>query len=120
MKIAVTAKDSTLASEVDPHFGRARKFIVVDSETGQFEVRDNMQNLNAAQGAGIQAAQTVAGLGADILVTGNVGPKAFRALSAAGIRIFLAKSGTVAEAVANCSASRLPEATSANVESHWV
>lgn len=120
MKIAVTAKESTLQADLDPHFGRARRFIVHDTGSAQFSVHDNARNLNAAQGAGIQAAQNVAQFGANILITGNVGPKAFRALAAAGIKVFLATSGTVANAITDCENGRLAETTEPNVEGHWV
>lgn len=120
MKLAVTAKEATLQGELDPHFGRARKFIVYDTASAQFSVHDNARNLNAAQGAGIQAAQNVAQLGANILITGNVGPKAFRALGAAGIKVFLATSGSVANAIADCEEGRLVEAVAPTVEGHGV
>jgi len=80
---------------------------------------DNSQNLNAAQGAGIQAAETVVRLGAEAVVTGNVGPKAFRALNAAGIKMYLSGEGSVADAVRKFKAGELKEASTANVEGHW-
>ena len=49
---------------------------------------DNTPNLNATQGAGIQAAESVAWLGVETLITGHGGPKAFQVLSAAGIKVF--------------------------------
>ncbi|NQU20396.1 MAG: NifB/NifX family molybdenum-iron cluster-binding protein, partial [Candidatus Nealsonbacteria bacterium] len=52
MKIAVTSQGPDLTSQVDPRFGRAKTFIVVDTETDEFSVHDNTQNMNAAQGAG--------------------------------------------------------------------
>ncbi len=120
MKIGITAKEATLEGELDPHFGRARKFILFDTETGAFIVHDNQQNLNATQGAGIQAAQNLAGLGAEILITGNVGPKAFQALSAAGIKVYLANPGTAGAALDAFRGNALPEATGATKEGHWV
>ena len=84
MKIVVTASGRTLADAMDTRFGRARYFLLVDSDTGTVAAHDNAQNLNAVQGAGIQAAEAVARLGAEAVVTGNVGPKAFRTLAAAG------------------------------------
>jgi len=65
MKVVVTAQGNTLQSPVDPRFGRARYFLLVDTDTGQFTVHDNTQNLNVPQGAGIQSAQTVSRLGAE-------------------------------------------------------
>ncbi|MBN1420615.1 MAG: NifB/NifX family molybdenum-iron cluster-binding protein [Planctomycetes bacterium] len=120
MKIAVTSEGPTLDSRVDPRFGRCAAFVVVDTETGAVEAADNAQNRNAAQGAGIQAAQTVSRLGADVLLTGHCGPKAFRTLQAAGVRVVVGAEGTVAEAVEAFKAGRLKPAESADVEGHWV
>ena len=119
MKIAITATGRELSSNLDPRFGRAKYFILVDAETNATSAHDNAQNLNAAQGAGIQAAETVARLGAGILITGNVGPKAFRVLSAAGIKIYLSDAGTVEDATRRFNAGELKEAATANVEGHW-
>ena len=88
MNIAITSTGSTLESAIDPRFGRAKFFVVVDTETGSFKAHDNRQNLQATQGAGIQAAQNVAALGVQAVISGNAGPKAFRVLSAAGIAVF--------------------------------
>ncbi len=120
MKIVVTSQGPDLTSQVDPRFGRAKNFIVVDTDSEEFAVHDNTQNLNAAQGAGIQAGRTVADLGVEAVLTGNVGPKAFAALQAAGIKIHLGASGTVKEAVEKFKAGELQDAGKANVEGHWV
>ena len=119
MKIAITATGDTLESGVDPRFGRAKTFIVVDTETGEVTTHDNCQNLNAMQGAGIQAAQNVAALGVQAVISGNAGPKAFRVLSAAGIAVYLCSDGTVADAVARFKRCELKAIEAANVEGHW-
>jgi predicted Fe-Mo cluster-binding NifX family protein len=98
MKICVTATADSLDAQIDPRFGRCAYLIIVDSETMQFEAIPNMA-AGASGGAGIQAAQTIANKGAKLLITGNVGPNAFGALSAAGIEIVTGASGTVKEAV---------------------
>lgn len=120
MIIVVSASGQTLDAQVDPRFGRAAFFVAVDSETGAFQAHNNSQNLNAAQGAGIQAAETVARIGAEVVITGNCGPKAFRTLSAAGIKVFTGAQGTVAEAVEAYKSSALAPADQPNVEGHWV
>ncbi len=119
MKVAVSSQGSDLDSQVDPRFGRAKGFVVVETETGELAFHDNTQNLNAAQGAGIQAARNVAELGADALVTGNVGPKAFATLQAADIKVYTGASGTVKDALAQFKAGQLQCASKANVEGHW-
>jgi len=120
MKIAITSQGKELSSEIDPRFGRAKWFIVVDTETGEFQAHDNMVNLNALQGAGIQSAQNVANLGVEAVITGNVGPNAFRALSAAEIKVFLTDKQTVQQAIDAFKTGELKEAKDANVEGHWV
>jgi len=119
MKIAITAQKQDISSPVDLRFGRAQCIIVVDSETGEHQVFDNAVNLNIAQGAGIQTAGNVADLGADVVITGNVGPKAFKVLSHAGIKVFLSRSQSVSEAVTAIRDGTLEQVAQANVEGHW-
>lgn len=119
MKIALTATSDRPDDALDPRFGRARRFLLLDTATGAWSAHDNTPNLNAAQGAGVQAAAAVARLGAEVVITGHVGPKAFRALHAAGIRVYLTEAGSVAEAVARFRQGILTEAAEANVEGHW-
>jgi predicted Fe-Mo cluster-binding NifX family protein len=92
---------------------------VYDTETKKTEVAENGQSLAAAQGAGIQAAETVSRLGCECLLTGHCGPKAFRALSAAGIRVYNGANGTVGEAIAAFEAGKLALAAEADVDGHW-
>lgn len=120
MKIAFTANGSDLDATIDRRFGRAERFLIVDSDSESCTVLDNSQNLNAAQGAGIQAAQNVAESGATILITGHTGPKAFRVLTAAGIEIWQAGKETVRENLAAWRAGTLTKLDDADVEGHWV
>ena len=119
MKIAVTSTGDTLESQVDPRFGRAKRLIVVDAETGSYEAADNIQNLNAAQGAGIQTAQNVAAKSVEAVITGHCGPNAFRTLVAANIKVYVGASGTVKEMVEKFKKGELREARHADVEGHW-
>ena len=119
MKVVVTSQGPDLNSQVDPRFGRAKNFLVVDTETGEFSVHDNTQNLHAAQGAGIQAGRTVVDLGVAAVITGNVGPKAFTTLQAGNVKVYSGASGTVKEAIEKFKAGQLQGAEKANVEGHW-
>jgi predicted Fe-Mo cluster-binding NifX family protein len=94
MKICISATADNLEAQLDPRFGRCLYLIIVDSETMQFEAIPNMA-AGSTSGAGIQAAQTAADKGVKVVITGNVGPNAFGALSAAGIEILTGASGTV-------------------------
>lgn len=118
-KIAFTTSGNDLSAPLDRRFGRAPRFLIYDLDSRNFELVDNIQNLNAAQGAGIQSAQTVAGAGAKAVVTGNCGPKAFRVLRAAGVSIYNTDLVTVAEALNAYLSGKLKEADAANVEGHW-
>jgi predicted Fe-Mo cluster-binding NifX family protein len=86
-KIAITSEAPTLDAALDPRFGRAAGFMVVDPRTLEFEYVDNGAGQAMAQGAGIQAAETILRAGVKALLTGYVGPKAFRALQAVGIKV---------------------------------
>jgi predicted Fe-Mo cluster-binding NifX family protein len=119
MKIVFTTSGDNLNAPLDTRFGRAPKFLVYDLDSKTFEVISNEQNMNAPQGAGIQSAETVARLGAKALVTGHCGPKAFRVLSSAGIKIFNTNVSTVAEALEQYRAGKLTEAKAADVDGHW-
>lgn len=98
MKICVTSQGGQIDADVDPRFGRCRFFIIVDTETGEFEALPN-PNLEASGGAGIQSGQFVAGKGIRAVITGNVGPNAFQTLQAAGVEVITGAAGTVREAV---------------------
>jgi predicted Fe-Mo cluster-binding NifX family protein len=120
MKIALTTSGNDLSAPLDSRFGRAPKFLIYDLETNTFEVADNEQNLNAPQGAGIQSAQNITRLGIKALVTGYCGPKAFKVLKAAGIKIYNSNAATVREALDQYRGNKLSEASSSDVEGHWV
>jgi len=119
MKIAVTAQGPDLDSAVDPRFGRAKYFLVVETDSGEATAHSNEQNLNALQGAGVQAGRTVTGLGVSAVVTGNVGPKAFTTLRAGNVAVYTGAGGSVREAVEQFKAGSLKAADGANVEGHW-
>ena len=119
MKIAFSTSGNDVNAPLDTRFGRAAKFLVYDTETTQATVVDNTQNLTASQGAGIQSAQTVAETGAQALISGHCGPKAYRVLTAAGIAVYTSNAATVAEALALFQAGKLQQLTDADVEGHW-
>ena len=118
MKICITATANSLEAQIDPRFGRCSYLIIVDSETMQFEAIPNMA-AGATGGAGIQAAQTIAKKDVKLLITGNVGPNAFGALSAAGIEIVTGAFGTVREAVEKYKRGEFQKTSSATVDGHF-
>lgn len=114
-KVAVTSEGPTLDDAVDPRFGRAGGFVVVDVETMDATYVDNGGSQAMSHGAGIQAAENVAKAGAGAVLTGYVGPKAFAALQAAGIAVIQDLSGmTVRQAVEQYASGKTMAADAPN------
>lgn len=120
MLIVIPATEANPDAPVDVRFGRAAQFIVWETDTDEWHAVDNIQNLEAAQGAGIQAARTIVETGAKALLSGSVGPKAFRTLEAGGVAVHVGAAGTVRETVARFKEGDWPASDAANAESHWV
>ena len=117
MKIGVSATGKDLNAMVDQRFGRCSCFLIIDTDTMNFESISNESAMSSG-GAGIQAAQTVAKAGVKVVVTGNMGPNAFQTLSAAGIKVFTGADGTIKEAIEKYKKGELKETESPNVDSH--
>ena len=120
MKIIVSSRGTSLDSAVDPQFGRAKFLLLVDTQTGECSGHDTAQKWDAPQGAGIQAAQAAARLGAEVVMTGHIGPNAFATLRAAGITVYTDASGTVRQAIDRLSAGQLQPADKNDVQGHWI
>jgi predicted Fe-Mo cluster-binding NifX family protein len=119
MKIAITSADGTLDGMVDERFGRTKKIIIFDTETNTHETIDNTTNMNAAQGAGIQTAQNVVKTGARAVISGHLGPNAFRVVSGAGVEVFTVSGMTVRQALEAHKGGKLNKLAGADVEGHW-
>lgn len=99
MKVAVSALGPDLDSAVDDKFGRAMWFIVYDTDSGSFEAIDNASNRDAMKGAGFGAVETVSNAGAAAVITGHLGPNAFRVLGSLGIEGYVGSGKTVRQAI---------------------
>lgn len=119
MKLAVTSTGKDLNADVDPRFGRAAYILIIDSETFDFEVLDNKENVNALKGAGIQAASMVSKKGVEVLLTGFCGPNAFKVLEAANIKVANDAGGSVRDALTAYLDGKLPLSDKPNVEGQW-
>lgn len=118
MKIAITSQGKDLNSEIDPRFGRCQYFILYDTDTESFEALEN-PNVSGGGGAGIQTAQTIAEKGSDAVITGNIGPNAFRTLSAAEIQIYAGVSGKISDAITHFKDGSLKPHDAPSVDSHF-
>jgi len=119
MRVAITATGTELSSPVDMRFGRAPYLLVMDTSDRNIKAIDNKAGMNATQGAGIQAAQAVIDSNASVLITGHCGPKAFRALQAAGIHVYLTPDNTVDAAITAFQQGDLKHTSAADVDGHW-
>lgn len=119
MKIAITSVDGTLEGMVDERFGRSRKLVVYDQESKEHTVIDNAINMGAAQGAGIQSAQNVVNAGAKVVVSGHLGPNAFRVLQAAGVEVYVVSNMTVAQVIQAYEQGKLAKLAGPDVNGHW-
>ena len=118
MKICITSQGDSLESQVDPRFGRCRFFVFTDVVIDVSKFTDN-PNIDTTGGAGINAAQFVAAEQAKVVLTGNVGPNAFKTLSAAGISVVTGVTGTVAEVIENYKKGEYKPVDSPSVNSHF-
>ena len=117
MKAAITASGPTLDASMDPRFGRCAYFLIVDTDTMEFEAVEN-PHVALGGGAGIQSAQLMADKGVKFVLTGNCGPNAHETLSAAGIGVVLGSSGTVRDAIERFKAGQFSTAGEPNVAGH--
>jgi len=118
MRIAVTSAGPGLEDRVDPRFGRCAFFVIVQGETMEFEAVEN-PNVSVGGGAGIASAQLVAEREADVVLTGNCGPNAFRTLEAAGVQVVVGVGGTVREAVEAFQSGGFSTTAQPNVADHF-
>lgn len=118
MKIAVSANGHDLNATLEPRFGRCRQFVIVETETMEYEFVENT-NTDASGGAGIQTAQFLASQQIKAVITGNCGPNAFKTLEAAEISAYVGGTGTVKELVEQYKNGQLQAASQANVDGHF-
>ena len=119
MKICVTAQGDNLDSAVDPRFGRSQYFIVVETDSLEFEAIEN-PNVSGMGGVGIQSAQFISEKTVKAILTGNVGPNAFQTLKAANIEIITGVSGSVKEAVEKYKSGGFKSTDGPSVDSKFV
>jgi len=104
--IAISSEGPTLNDAVDPRFGRAAGFVLVD-EAETVRYLDNGGSQGMAHGAGIETARRLAEAGAKVVLSGSIGPKAAAALKASGLAAVEGMDGlTVGQALAKYRTSK--------------
>lgn len=115
-RVAVSSVGESLDSPIDPRFGRCSYFVVFEGDGSHRAVRNSGQALG--NGAGIQAAQQILDLGVDTVVTGDIGPNAFRVLAAGNVRMFVRCTGTVGSAMESYRTGQLDETSTSTSPGH--
>lgn len=106
MKVVVPVESKSLDAHVCPSFGRTPLFVLYDTDSGTHEFIDN--GAAASQGgAGIKAAQTLVDSGAAALITYRCGENAAQVLNAAGVKMYKAQGGSVADNIVNFTDGKL-------------
>ena len=118
MRLCISSTGENLDANVDPRFGRCRYFLIIDTDTMNFDLISNVSHM-ASGGAGIQAAQTVAKTGANVVITGNIGPNAFQTLQAAGIKVITGANGFVKDIIKRFNKGEFKETNEPSVGSHF-
>ena len=115
-KVAVTCVGQTADAPIDPRFGRCQYFVILDAD-GRIEAVENAAR-DLGNGAGIQAAQEMIDRKVDAVITGDVGPNAYRVLSAANIDVYVGCKGTVKDAIGQFRRRDLAQANAATSPGH--
>ena len=118
MKIAATSTGFSIDDNVEARFGRCPYFLIVDTDTMQYEAIEN-PNIALGGGAGIQSAQLMSEKGVTAVLTGNCGPNAFNVFGQAGIQVIVGVNGPVRDAVEQFKRGAFSSASQPNVASHF-
>ncbi|MBN1854840.1 MAG: NifB/NifX family molybdenum-iron cluster-binding protein [Pirellulales bacterium] len=118
MKVAVSSQGPDLGSPVELCFGRAPCFVIVDTQSGELSLCNNFESIHTAHTAGMQAAGTLISLGATVVITNKIGPKAFGTFQAVKVKVYTTTSPTVTEAVEQFKAGSLQQLRRANAKEH--
>ena len=119
MLIAFSTDGKNPDARIHQRFGRAPGFLIVDTETEEFDYLSNSDNLSRPGGAGIQTSKLLADRGVKAVVSGNIGPSAHGTLSQAGIDIYSGVEGKISDILKKFKEESLKRTEAPNVRKHW-
>ena len=90
MKIAISAGGEDIKSDVSEFFGRCPYFIFVEIKDDKIEKTEIIKNESKDQnsGVGISTAQLVVEKNVNVVITGDVGPRALDVLKQFNIEVY--------------------------------
>jgi predicted Fe-Mo cluster-binding NifX family protein len=95
MKVVIAANGPTLDGPVAKRFGHAPYYLYVDSEIGQAQAINNTDSHDETHAIIPQ----LVGQGAEVFVTGNIGPHAFKLIRSLNRQVALARNMSASEAL---------------------
>ena len=114
MKICFpTTRNQGLESVVFQHFGSAPMFLLVDSQTSEVTEQSNRDRGHAH--GNCHSLSSLKGLAVDAIVVGGIGRGALAGLNQAGLKVYQACPGTIADNLVGISAGQLQELTTDDV-----
>ncbi len=93
MRIAISITAGGTEGKVSGRFGRCPFFMIYDIESGEYEVIPNPATAMSG-GAGSKAAEIIIEKDCEAIISGNIGPNAYRALKAANVKMYTAQDGS--------------------------
>lgn len=112
MIVAVSALGKEKEDVVDLRFGRCNFFHIYNLETGEFKAVENKGN-TANEGAGIAASSQIVDENVEVVITGKVGPNAYKILKESSIKMYSSVPIKSIDAVNEFKDSKLNEIVSA-------
>ncbi len=121
MKIAVTVASNDLKQKVNFVFGRCPGFLIIEVKGKKIKKKEFIENKakDGAMGAGIAAAQTIANQGIKAVISGNIGPNAFRVLHESKIKVYQVSELSVEDAIQQFSEGKLKETNINSATGHF-
>ncbi len=112
MKVCIpTMGDGGMEASVSQHFGRAPTFTIVNLDTREVQI---LANKGEHMGGNVLPTDTLKDQGVQVIIVGNLGPKAIQAFAEQCIEVFVGATGTVKDAIDDWREGLLTKASSDN------